>query len=162
MAESFLPPDVSPLAKLVICVRDIVAVASSFFDKHRLQNNLDHFSGDWATAYCIRESAELVRLRWEAERRRLPCHVVRYEDFTGSDETRRDLERFTDGRAVGTLQPAFATMGDYSRCNAMALPFRREFRAEIKEFSTMTRGILPKSSTASVENIRICSVTVRS
>jgi hypothetical protein len=80
--------------KLVLCVRNIVDVALSFFEKHRLQDNLDRFSDDWVIAYCIRESAALVRLWHDAQQRGLPCHVLHYENFTRSDETRGALERF--------------------------------------------------------------------
>jgi hypothetical protein len=89
--------------KLVICVRDIVDVALSFFEKHRRQDNLDRFSDEWVTDYCIRESAALVRLRNDVEARGLPCHVVRYEKFTRDNETRRALERFLNWRGGGDV-----------------------------------------------------------
>ena len=98
-------------AKLVICVRDIVDVALSFFEKHRAQNNLDRFSDEWVSAYCLRESRALARLREEAGADGLPTYVLRYEDFTISEGSRRELERFLGWPGGGNVAAGLAQFG---------------------------------------------------
>jgi len=97
--------------KLVICVRDIADVALSFFEKHRLQNNLDRFSDEWVVDYCLRESAALVRLHQDALEQGLPCHVVRYEDFTRDGECRSMLESFTGWSGGGDVAASLDRYG---------------------------------------------------
>lgn len=96
--------------KLVICVRDIVDVALSFFEKHPLQDNLDRFSDDCVIAYCVRESAALVWVRNEAEQQGLPYHVIRYENFTRDGETRAAFERFFRWSGGGTVATGLVRM----------------------------------------------------
>lgn len=80
--------------RVLIAVRDIVDVALSFFEKHRLQCNLDRFSDQWVNDYCIRECAGILEFRDRLEAQGIPLRVVRYEDFTSSQASRRDIADF--------------------------------------------------------------------
>ena len=86
--------DVFRPARVIITVRNIVDVALSFFEKHRIQGNLDRFDDQWVRNYCVRESAGLVRFSDLLNKRRIAHRVVRYEDFTHSDEDRAEIVRF--------------------------------------------------------------------
>jgi hypothetical protein len=86
--ERFAPP------KVVICVRNIVDVALSFFEKHRTQANLARFSDEWVVDYCAQETDGIVRFQELLETCGVPYRVVRYEEFVRSDEARTSLERF--------------------------------------------------------------------
>jgi sulfotransferase family protein len=79
---------------VLITVRNIVDVALSFFEKHRLQDNLTRFSDQWVVDYCTREAAGLVDLREELKRRSIPFQIVRYEDFTRSEDCRDRVATF--------------------------------------------------------------------
>ena len=87
--------------KVLISVRDIFDVALSFFEKHRLQGNLARFSDDWVADYCTRESAGLLKLRDELVERSVPFEIVRYEDFTQSEESRNSVASFVGWRGGG-------------------------------------------------------------
>lgn len=80
--------------KVLITVRDMHDVALSFFEKHRLQGNLARFSDEWVAEYCTREAAGLIALRDELLRRSIPFEIVRYEEFTQSEETRHRVAAF--------------------------------------------------------------------
>ena len=80
--------------RVLISVRNIFDVALSFFEKHRAQDNLHRFSDDWVADYCLRESAGLVELQQQLRFSTIPTAVVRYEDFTQSEEARRDMADF--------------------------------------------------------------------
>jgi hypothetical protein len=81
-------------SRVLITVRNIVDVALSFFEKHRLQGNLERFSDQWVVDYCVREASGLVGLRDELIRRSIPFEIARYEDFTQSEETRASVAKF--------------------------------------------------------------------
>ena len=93
--------------RVLISVRNIVDVALSFFEKHRLQGNLERFSDQWVVDYCIREAAGLVKLRDELAQRSHPFEVVRYEDFTQSRERREQLAAFLGWRGGGSTDAHF-------------------------------------------------------
>lgn len=92
--EHFGVLDAFSPTRVLITVRDIADVALSFFEKHRIQNNLDRFSDQWVREYCLRESNGLVAFRDLLRTRSVPFQVVRYEDFTRSEEVRRQLAEF--------------------------------------------------------------------
>ena len=80
--------------RVVISVRHILDVALSFFEKHRAQDNLHRFSDDWVADYCLRESAGLIELQQQLQSSSIPMTAIRYEDFTQSEQARRDLACF--------------------------------------------------------------------
>lgn len=80
--------------RVLITVRNIADVALSFFEKHRLQANTDRFSDEWVVDYCTREAAGLVAFRDELVRRSVAFEIVRYEDFTRSEEQRKRVADF--------------------------------------------------------------------
>jgi hypothetical protein len=88
VVDCFRPP------RVLIMVRNIIDVALSLFEKHRLQCNLDKFDDEWVNNYCIRESAGLLEFRDLLHTRGIPFFVVRYEDFTRSKGAREEVERF--------------------------------------------------------------------
>lgn len=106
MVRAFAPP------RVLVSVRDIVDVALSFFEKHRLQDNLDRFSDDWVVEYCVRESAGLVDFLALLEQAGTPYHVVRYEDFTASADERSQIAAFTGWPGGG--DPS-ANLADFDR-----------------------------------------------
>jgi hypothetical protein len=89
MTRAFAPP------RVLVSVRDIGEVASSFFDKHRLQDNLDRFGDDWVVEYCLRESSGLLAYLRLLEKAGTPFRIVRYEDFTASPDERGRVADFT-------------------------------------------------------------------
>ena len=89
--------------RVIISVRNIVDVALSFFEKHRVQNNLHRFSDEWVRDYCVRETIGIVELRTLLDRRGTPVRIARYEDFTVSADERNGLAAFVGwqpGRAT--------------------------------------------------------------
>jgi len=95
--DAFSPP------RVVITVRDIADVALSFFEKHRLQNNLDRFDDEWVRDYCLRESAGLLEFRGILRARGIPFLTVRYEDFTRSEPVRRQVAEFVGWKPGGAI-----------------------------------------------------------
>jgi len=89
MTDAFAP------AKVLVSVRNIVDVALSFFEKHRLQDNLDRFADDWVVDYCLRESSGMLDYLASLESRNIPYLVVRYEDLVASEEMRSKVADFT-------------------------------------------------------------------
>ncbi len=89
MTKAFAPP------RVLVSVRNIVDVALSFFEKHRLQKNLDRFGDDWVTEYCLRESAGLLDYLAMLEASGTPCLVARYEDVTKSANELERIALFT-------------------------------------------------------------------
>lgn len=106
MVRDFSPP------RVLLSVRDLVDVALSFFEKHRLQDNLDRFSDGWVSEYCLRESDGLVGFMDEMEATGTPCHVVRYEDFVASADERSRIAEFTGWPGHG--DPS-ANLADFDR-----------------------------------------------
>jgi hypothetical protein len=92
---AFRPP------RVVITVRDIGDVALSFFEKHRLQDNLDRFDDRWVVDYCLRESSGILEFREILIQRGVPHHVARYEDFAGSEQKRQEIANFVGWRGGG-------------------------------------------------------------
>lgn len=93
--------------RVLISVRDIGDVALSFFEKHRLQGNLNRFDDQWVVDYCIREAEGLVALHAELEAGSLPFAVVRYEDFTRSAHCRQAVADFVGWRGGGATDAQF-------------------------------------------------------
>ena len=93
--------------RVVISARNIGDVALSFFEKHRLQGNLNRFDDQWVVDYCIREAAGLVALRMELEAGSLPFAIVRYEDFTRSEDSRQEIADFISWRGGGPTAAQF-------------------------------------------------------
>lgn len=88
--------------RVLISVRHIGDVALSFFEKHRAQGNLDRFSDDWVLSYCLREAKALVELHGRLRDGAVPHRVIRYEDFIGSDVSRKGLVDFLGWRGGGS------------------------------------------------------------
>ncbi len=103
--EAFAPP------RVLVTVRDIAAIAASFFEKHRRQNNRHRFDTGWVEAYCRRESAAMVALCAAMKAHGLPHHVVRYDDFVASPEVRSGLAQFVDWPGGGDPQRHFGKLG---------------------------------------------------
>lgn len=95
--------------RVLISVRHIFDVALSFFEKHRLQDNLSRFSDAWVTEYCVREAAGLVSLRAELAKHSIPFQIVRYEDFTRSEVVRHQVADFVGWRGGGATDAHFQT-----------------------------------------------------
>lgn len=102
---AFAPP------RVVVTVRDIGAIAASFFEKHRIQNNRHRFDAGWVAAYCRRESAAMVALCEGMAREGLPHHVVRYDDFVASAEVRAALAAFVGWPGGGDPQRHLGALG---------------------------------------------------
>lgn len=88
---------------VVLNVRDIADVALSFFEKHRLQKNMDRFDDDWVVNHCRTEAHGLVALHSELERRKIPILIVRYEDFIQREECRTGLAAFVGWPGGGMI-----------------------------------------------------------
>ena len=101
-------PDALAPRKVLIAVRNIADVALSFFEKHRLQDNLDRFSDEWVERYCIAESAGLVDYHRLLHARAIPHHVVRYEDFIALEAERDAVARFVGWPGGGATGDHFA------------------------------------------------------
>ncbi|MDF8332099.1 hypothetical protein [Novosphingobium cyanobacteriorum] len=95
--EAFAPP------RVVVTVRDLRDIAASFFEKHRIQDNLHRFDHQWVHDYCLREAAEMVALCDRLEREGTPWRAVRYEDFTASAAERQALANFVGWQAGGDV-----------------------------------------------------------
>lgn len=95
--DSFAP------SRVVVTVRDIRDIAASFFEKHRIQNNLDRFSHDWVQDYCLRETRDITQLCRRLDQRGISWRAVRYEDFTASAGTRDELCRFLEWQGGGDV-----------------------------------------------------------
>ena len=95
--ESFRPRAV------LLTVRDIADVALSFFEKHRLQGNLDRFDDEWVARYCVREAAGLVAFRDLLKVRDVPFLVVRYEEFTASPSKQQEVAEFVGWEPGGRI-----------------------------------------------------------
>jgi len=87
--------------QVLISVRDILDVALSFFEKHRAQDNLHRFDDSWVNDYCLRETAGLVELQQQLQSQSVPYSIIRYEDFTQSEECRNQLSEFLGWRGGG-------------------------------------------------------------
>jgi hypothetical protein len=97
--------------RVVVTVRDIGAIAASFFEKHRRQGNRDRFDAAWVGAYCRRESAAMAALCAAMEADGLPHHVVRYEDFVASPDVRARLAEFVGWPGGGHPQRHLGKLG---------------------------------------------------
>jgi len=106
MTAAFRPP------RVIVTVRNVEHVALSFFEKHRIQQNMDRFSDDWVVDYCLRESAGLLDYVATLEVAGVPFHVARYEDFARSDEERSRIAAFVGWPGGG--DPA-ANFEDFDR-----------------------------------------------
>jgi hypothetical protein len=101
MTEAFAPP------KVLVTVRNIVDVALSFFEKHRLQDNLDRFGDDWVVEYCLRESSGMLDYVQSLESGRIAYLVVRYEDLVASQDMRSKIVDFTGWPGGGDASSNF-------------------------------------------------------
>lgn len=95
--QDFSPP------RVLITVRDIADVALSFFEKHRIQDNLERFSDEWVREYCLRESAGLMEFRELLRGLAIPFLVVRYEDFTRSELVQQQVAQFVGWEPGGEV-----------------------------------------------------------
>ena len=93
---------------VLIMVRNIRDVALSFFEKHRLQNNLDRFSDEWVADYCVRESREILEFRNLLSTSGVPHMVLRYEDFTCSEQARAATANFIGWESGGQIHSHLA------------------------------------------------------
>lgn len=93
---------------VIVTVRNLRDVALSFFEKHRLQNNLDRFDDGWVVDYCARESAGMLRFVQRLRDDGVLHRIVRYEDFIRSESERSAVARFvgweTGGRTDAHLE----------------------------------------------------------
>jgi hypothetical protein len=101
MTAVFAPP------RVIVTVRDIADVALSFFEKHRIQQNMDRFSDEWVTDYCLRESEGLVDYVAQLESVGIPFRIARYEDFARSDEERARIATFVGWPGGGDPSASF-------------------------------------------------------
>lgn len=99
--EAFSPPLV------IITVRDIEQVAQSFFEKHRVQDNLDRYDEKWVAEYCLRESTGILEFRQTLVERGVPHRVVRYEDFARCKGERQKIADFVGWRGGGDTAAHF-------------------------------------------------------
>jgi hypothetical protein len=94
-------------SRILISVRNIFEVAVSFFEKHRVQDNLHRFDDQWVADYCVRESRGLVALRRQLLGRSIPSSTVRYEDFTRSEAARHNVSGFLGWKGGGATDLHF-------------------------------------------------------
>jgi hypothetical protein len=94
---AFAPP------RVLLTVRNLRDVALSFFEKHRIQTNLDRFDDAWVRDYCVRESEGMVRLLKRLLAEGIPHRIVRYEDFTRSEAERRAVAEFVGWEGGGRV-----------------------------------------------------------
>lgn len=106
--EHFKVVDALSPPRVVITVRDIEDVALSFFEKHRLQNNLERFDDDWVRSYCLREAAGILEFRDLLCDRGIPFQVVRYEEFTRSEAARQEVANFVGWEPGGEIDSHLA------------------------------------------------------
>jgi hypothetical protein len=138
MTRAFAPP------RVLVTVRNIVDVALSFFEKHRLQDNLDRFGDDWVAEYCRRESSGIVEYLKLLDRLSIPSKVVRYEELVRSDELRLAICGFVGwdgGGDVGANLQDFGRTFELERHGAsigQSLPRSRErsIPPEMFDFAT--------------------------
>jgi hypothetical protein len=95
--DAFAPP------RVLLTVRNLRDVALSFFEKHRLQANLDRFDDAWVREYCARESEGMLCLLERLRNERVPHRVVRYEDFTRSEADRHAIAEFVGWQGGGRI-----------------------------------------------------------
>jgi hypothetical protein len=88
---------------VVITVRDIDAIAASFLEKHRLQNNRHRFDEQWVADYCRRETGLIMALHAKLVDEGTPALVMRYEDFVASSAQREALARFVGWPGEGDV-----------------------------------------------------------
>lgn len=89
--------------RVIVTVRNLEDVALSFFEKHRLQGNLDRFDRQWVVDYCRREGAGILRFLDRLESGKVPHVVLRYEDFTHSDAARAAIADFVGWEGGGRI-----------------------------------------------------------
>lgn len=97
MTKVFAPP------RVLVTVRNIVDVALSFFEKHRLQDNLHRFGDDWVAQYCERECAGILDYLALLDRQAIPFKVARYEGFTVSADERASICDFLGWEGGGDV-----------------------------------------------------------
>lgn len=125
--ETFAPP------RVIVTVRDIRDVATSFIEKHRIQNIEQRFDHRWVRDYCLRETAQIVALCRSLSNRGTAWRSVRYEDFIASQQEREDVAGFVGwpgggdvARHYDRLRRGFEVERNGSGINARAR--RREER----------------------------------
>jgi hypothetical protein len=89
--------------RVLVTVRNLRDVALSFFEKHRLQANLDRFEDAWVRDYCARESDGILRLLARLRDEKVQHRVVRYEDFIRSEAERRTIAAFVGWEGGGRV-----------------------------------------------------------
>ena len=96
---------------VLVCVRDIRAIFTSFVKKHRLQRNEDRFPPAWSYEYCLREAERMVDFVELLRRSGQPHLVVRYEDLMRDDRTRRRVQEATGWTGGGEVSRHFDWYG---------------------------------------------------
>ena len=94
-------------SRILISVRNIFDVAVSFFEKHRVQDNLHRFDDQWVADYCVRELKGLVALRKQLLALSIPISIIRYEDFTRFEAARHDVSDFLGWKGGGATDLHF-------------------------------------------------------
>jgi len=89
--------------RVIVTVRNIEDVALSFFEKHRLQANVDRFDDSWVVEYCRRESAGVLGFVQQLRAGGIMHAVVRYEDFTRSEAARKGVLDFVGWEGGGLV-----------------------------------------------------------
>ena len=142
MTRTFAPP------RVLVTVRDLEQIALSFFEKHRLQDNLDRFSDDWVRDYCLRESAGILSYLDVLAELRIPSRIVRYEDFIASEAERAAVADFVGWPGGGDVA---ANLEDFDR--------GFEVRRHGRSFGTqaLLRATLPAVAIAAAREIAECS-----
>lgn len=98
--------------RIIITVRNVTDVALSFFEKHRLQDNLARFGDDWVVDYCVRETEGLLRLERHLLSSGRAYQVVRYEELTRSADVQRSVAAFVEWDSGGSVN---AHLRDFDR-----------------------------------------------
>ncbi|MGZ2410655.1 hypothetical protein ACUXST_000052 [Sphingomonas sp. F9_3S_D5_B_2] len=141
--EHFRVIDAFRPQRVLITVRNIADVALSFFEKHRLQGNLERFDDDWVAQYCVREAQGLVALRDMLRELDLPFEVVRYEDFTSSVTVQQQVTEFvgwTPGARVDAHMERFDRGFEVERHGSDISPDRRAPQERGLESGLMERA----------------------
>ena len=86
--EVFRPP------RVLVTVRDIMGIAASLFEKHRMQGNEAVYNAEWIANYCITEADAMVTFVERLEATGLPLHIVRYEEIISSVAAQRAVSTF--------------------------------------------------------------------
>jgi len=102
--DTFAPP------RVLVTVREIRDVVTSFIEKHRIQEQEDRFDHGWVEEYCLRETRQIVEMCKGLPRRGIEWRAVRYEDFIASEAERDAVAEFVGWPGGGEVARHYARL----------------------------------------------------